>query len=76
MDVYMFASRTYSSIRAFTSDKTGGNLPDSYAPWYPTDDGQATSFDDETHPVAMAVRRDGYFLVSGKAQKNPRRTAI
>jgi hypothetical protein len=65
MLVYMFTSRTYRNLRAFTSDTTGGNLPNDYAPWYPARGGAAVSVGRDADPVPRAVRRVGYFLVSG-----------
>jgi hypothetical protein len=68
MPIYVFASRSYPRVRAFTSDKTGGNLPHDYAPWYPTGIRTAVPAGKDADPVSRAVKRDGYFLVSGKVQ--------
>jgi hypothetical protein len=72
MPLCKFASRSHSSVKAFTSDETGGNLPDDYAPWYAA--GTAIPVGLDTDPVAKAVKRDGYFLVTGKTRTNSERS--
>jgi hypothetical protein len=74
MPIYLFASRTCSSVKAFTSDDRGGNLPDEYAPWYATGSGAAIPVGLDTGPVGKAVKRDGYFLVTGKTGTGSNRT--
>jgi hypothetical protein len=64
MPLYIFTSRSYPKVKAFTSDKTGGNLPDDYAPWYPAGSRAAAPAGVDFDPVGKAVQRDGYFLVS------------
>jgi hypothetical protein len=72
MPIYLFASRSHASVKAFTSDETGGNLPDDYAPWYAA--GGAIQVGRDTDPVAKAVSRDGYFLVTSKTRTDSKRT--
>jgi hypothetical protein len=66
MEIYRFISTTWPSVKAFTSDVTGANLPAAYAPWRSTDGGNAMVVGLAANPVAKAVQRDGYFLLSGK----------
>jgi hypothetical protein len=73
--IYKFASRTHSSVKAFSSDETGSNLPEDYAPWYAVGSGAAIPVRRNTDPVAKAVERDGYFLVAGKTRTSSKRTA-
>jgi hypothetical protein len=68
MEIYIFASNTHPRVSAFTSDQTGGNLPASYAPWRQVNGGKAMSVGSITDSVTLAVRRDGFFLLSSKAQ--------
>jgi hypothetical protein len=68
MHVYIFASDSHPSLSAFTSDQTAGNLPIDYAPWRAVNAGNALFIASETDPIAEAVKRDGYFLLSGKTQ--------
>ena len=68
MPIYLFASRICSSVKAFTSDERGDNLPDEYAPWYATGSGAAIPVGLETGPVGKAVKRDGYFLLTDKTR--------
>jgi hypothetical protein len=69
MQVHLFVSTTYASVRAFTSDPTGDNLPPDYAPWRPFSTGDAVPVQKHTQHVADAVARHGYFLVSGRVQR-------
>jgi hypothetical protein len=75
MPIYIFASRTYSSVKAFTSDETGSNLPDEYAPWCAVGSGPAIPVGLDTDPVGKAVKRDGYFLVTSETRTDSKRTA-
>lgn len=59
----MFASATHPNVEAFTADKTGKNLPAEYAPWRRISEGQTMPVG-ENNPVATAVERDGFVLVS------------
>jgi hypothetical protein len=63
MQIFTFMS-VVAKIRGFTPDKTGKSLPAMFAPWY-TVGGTETMVAVPTDPVARAMRRDGYFLVSG-----------
>jgi hypothetical protein len=66
MHVYIFASDSHPSVSAFTSDQTAGNLPIDYAPWRAVNAGNALLIASETDPIAEAVKRDGYFLLSAR----------
>jgi hypothetical protein len=66
MPIYIFASETHVAISAFTSDPTGGNLPGIYAPWRSVNGGLTLPVDTQANPVVDAIRRDGFFLLSGK----------
>jgi hypothetical protein len=68
MEIYSFISTARPSVKAFTSDMSGANLPAAYAPWRVANCGKATVFGSESDPVARAVKRDGYFLLSGKGK--------
>jgi hypothetical protein len=74
MRIYLFASRTYPNVKAFMSDKVGENLPDEYAPWYAASSGPAILVVGDIDPIAKFARRDGYFLVTGKARTDSKRT--
>jgi hypothetical protein len=67
MTLYFFASRLVSSVRAFTSDATGANLPADYAPWKKSNSN--LPLPDEGSPVTAWVQQHGFFLVTGKEQK-------
>ena len=63
--MFIFVSATHPSVKAFTADETGENLPAEYAPWRRISNGQALPVG-ENDPVAIAVKRDGFFLVSAR----------
>jgi hypothetical protein len=62
--LYFFASRSVISVRAFTSDVTGANLPPDYAPWQKSK--SKVPLPGEGSPINALVQRDGFFLVTGK----------
>jgi hypothetical protein len=66
MKIYFFVSRLEPKVTAFTSDQTGANLPLDYAPWDRSGAGSAIPIGGDDGPITVAVRRDGYFLVSGR----------
>ena len=68
MQGYIFISDSCPSVRAFTSDVTGGLLPAAYAPWRAGNGGRAILIGSDRDPVAQAVQRDGFFLVSTKGR--------
>jgi hypothetical protein len=70
MLIYIFASDSHPTVSAFTSDQTGGKLPTEYAPWRPVNGGKAMLIGSEIDPVAKAVKRDGYFLLSGRTKRS------
>ena len=65
MKIYLFVSEP-QSVRAFTADATGANLPSNYAPWSVLDTGADSAARGPVDRVSTMVRRDGYFLLSGK----------
>lgn len=67
MQIYLFASRSHSSISAFTSDETAGNLPADYAPWFPVNAGRAIPVGSPSDHIAAAVQKDGFFLLAARA---------
>jgi len=73
MKLYLFASEPQSSVMAFTADETGANLPAGYAPWIASGNRADDPIDGGADPVSVMVRRDGYFLVSGKGRASKKR---
>jgi hypothetical protein len=69
MEVYFFVSDKQSSVRAFTSDQTGGNLPTEYAPWRVVKSGRLIHIEAENDPIMVAIARDGFFLMSGTRRR-------
>jgi hypothetical protein len=65
MEIYRFESSTHTSVKAFTADATGANLPADYAPWAPSGKGSAVPIGRDTDPIALEIQRHGYFLLSG-----------
>jgi hypothetical protein len=63
MAIYLFVSKTTPSLRAFTSDPGGANLPADYGPW--TFMGHSIPTRKTVGVVAEAVERNGFFLLSG-----------
>jgi hypothetical protein len=63
MKIYVFSSFSEPSIKYYTCDPTGGNLPADYAPWRDVTIETTLRFSD---PMARAMHRDGYFCVSGR----------
>jgi hypothetical protein len=66
MNIYIFVSESQPNLRAFTSDVSGDNLPTDYAPWRAANGGNAMPLKSDTDPLAKAVKRDGYFLVTAR----------
>ena len=67
MEIYAFASRKNPNMIAFTSDTTGDNLPNKYAPWFKSNGSQAIATGDGTDPVSAIVGRDGYFVAADRS---------
>jgi hypothetical protein len=65
MILYRFVSSRYETVRAFTRNATGDNLPADYAPWRAMDGEDGMSSDAVTPCVVEIVRKTGYFLLSG-----------
>jgi hypothetical protein len=68
MPIYIFASETHTAVSALTSDHTGDNLPQDYAPWRPVNSGRALAAGSQAHSIVEAVQRDGFFLISREDQ--------
>ena len=70
MQVYIFSSAKEPSIKCFTRDSGGGNLPVHYAPWRPLASGAVHEGD----PITKAIRSAGYFCItspdSGRGDEN------
>jgi hypothetical protein len=69
MKIYLFVSEPQSNVRAFTADETGANLPSDYAPWIASGRRPDDLADGGLDPVSVMVRRDGYFLTTGRISK-------
>jgi hypothetical protein len=63
MAIFIFSSAVEPSIKCYTCDSTGKNLPAPYAPWRNVSRIGTSSLCD---PVAKAMQRDGYFCVTRK----------
>jgi hypothetical protein len=70
VEIYRFISTTWPSVKAFTSDVTGASLPAAYAPWLAANGGMVVG--SAADPVARAVQRDRYYLLSGKGKAPPK----
>jgi hypothetical protein len=64
VDIYRFDSDSTPSVSAFTSDRTGNNLPADYAPWRAA--GGRVELIGSGDPVARVVAEHGLFLLSGR----------
>jgi hypothetical protein len=65
MQIYLFTSNRHPSVTAFTSDKTGGDLPADYAPWFPVNNGRTILLDSLSEQIAKGLQQRGYFLLAG-----------
>jgi hypothetical protein len=72
MQIYIFVSDLRVSVRAFTADATGGNLPTEYAPWHAVNGGRAMAVGSDQDPLVRAVAHDGFFLVTTQDQAEMR----
>jgi len=63
MQVYVFSSAGDSTVRAFSSDPMGRNLPSEYAPWRRDTANNMITIDLTTDPMADDIREQGYHLV-------------
>jgi hypothetical protein len=75
MQVYVFISETVS-LRAFTTDQTGGNLPAAYAPWRVSNGGKAITVGDASHLLAVALKAHDYLLVTASNQQLKRKRRL
>lgn len=71
---FRFASSKYETIRAFTWDATGGNLPPDYGPWRSLDAGDGVGHGAVSPRVAALVKSAGYFLLSGCGSQSGRQS--
>jgi hypothetical protein len=63
MQVYLFVSEIDSSVRAFTPDETGCNLPTKYAPWRAGNSGKSMHLGSSTDPIALSIKEDGFLVI-------------
>jgi hypothetical protein len=63
MQVYVFTSAFDITIRAFSVDSTGDNLPAEHAPWRRDSRGHTITIDPDADPIAQDIREKGYFVV-------------
>jgi hypothetical protein len=63
MQVYVFTSAFDMTIRAFSLDSTGDNLPREHAPWRRDSRGHTITIDPNTDPIADEIGEKGYFVV-------------
>jgi hypothetical protein len=70
MQIYILSSVRNSSVSAFTSDPTAGNLPVAYAPWQSSMDTALPTWG-LADPVMAAIQRDGFFLVHAHSAAEP-----
>jgi hypothetical protein len=73
MRIYLFGSESHS-VRGFTADATGADLPTDYAPWSALDTGTAITAGPADRLSAI-VRRDGFFLLSGNEKGSKKKLA-
>lgn len=64
MQIYLFRSEKDPQVSGFTSDETGANLPNEFAPWHPIGGGTALSTGAGADPVSVEVRERGFYLVT------------
>jgi hypothetical protein len=57
MQIYLFISKLQPSVRAFTSDPAGGNLPAEYAPWRPIIRRRMISAGSKDDPIMVGGKR-------------------
>jgi hypothetical protein len=69
MQVYIFISEKDPSLRVFTWDETGANLPAESAPWRAANGGQSLFLASASDPIAREIRAVGYHLVDARPLK-------
>jgi hypothetical protein len=74
MLIYLFISDSEPSVRAFSSDQSGSNLPSEFAPWRRAGSGAIVPIGDDS--VTLVVDRDGYLLFGGSASQNSKDGAV
>jgi hypothetical protein len=73
MQIYTFTSDLCLGIKAFTSDRSGANLPLEYAPWRGIEGRKMSRAGAEDGVISLTIRKDGYFLVSARHSPDQRR---
>jgi hypothetical protein len=63
MQVYVFTSAFDPTVRAFSNDPRGGNLPPEHAPWRRDSRDNMITIDPATDPMAEDILEKGYYLV-------------
>ena len=63
MHVYVFVTTSDPTVRAFSHDAKGDNLPAEYAPWRRDSGDDVIAIDLPADPMAKDIRRKGYYLV-------------
>jgi hypothetical protein len=63
--VYIFKSAAYKSVQAFTTDRTGANLPESFAPWKAASAYPYSPRSGLADTIIIALRDRGFFLLAG-----------
>jgi hypothetical protein len=83
MEVYIFVSTAWPSVKAFASDMSGANLPAAYAPWTRSGEGCAVETGPDiaalagggsSDPVVSAIERGGFYVA--RSETISRRTGI
>ena len=63
MQLYIFTAAFDPTIRAFSRDPGGRNLPTEHAPWRRDSRGGTITIDPANDPIADAIREKGYVVV-------------
>lgn len=67
MRIYVYVSVRDADILGFTSDETGGNLPEQLGPWDREDDLLGVVvIGTEDDQIAKAIRADGFHIVTDR----------
>jgi hypothetical protein len=63
MQVYVFTAAFDPTVRAFSQDSTGSNLPTEHAPWRRDSRGAVITINPEIDPIAKEINEKGYLVV-------------
>jgi hypothetical protein len=76
MRVFVFISTVDQDVLGFTSEKSGSNLPPSYAPWTSATPAGAMmmSGDPDAELVMQAIQKDGFCLAVGGYEDEPEKS--